>query len=138
MSGTVHYDTDLRIDSLAGRYDGRIEAHLHLDQPGTRIMMRVPRGSVGRAQAKFAGKNWAAAHYWTEETDEGNVVLYEFSEALPAGDVRLVVPFFGALAPDIAAVAQGKRETARLQSVLPHMPGGAGEWTVRLGREGNA
>jgi hypothetical protein len=133
MSTPVHYDTELRIDPHAGRYEGRLEAQLHLDEPRTRIVVRVPTGSVGRAEAKFGRQSWAAAHYWTEETEDGNVVLFEFSEALPAGDLRLSIPFSGELTPSIAALTED-RDAQQLQAVLPHLAGGPGEWSLRLGR----
>jgi hypothetical protein len=134
----VRYQTELNVDARAGRYQGRLEALVHLDEPLTRIVMRVPHGSVGRARARFDKNDWSAAHYWTEETDDGNVVLFEFSEALPAGDVRLTVPFSGDLTPGIAALAdpasEGQLSDRQVQEALPHLPGGPGEWNLRTGR----
>jgi hypothetical protein len=132
MSSPVHYQTDLHIDSRAGRFEGRLEASLHLDEPRTRIELVVPNGTVGRAEARFDERNWAAAHYWTEETAAGNVVLFEFSEPLPAGDLSLVVPFSGELTPGVAAAAGAPTDARRLESALPHLPGPAGEWKLRV------
>ena len=94
MSTTpVRYDAELRVDASGGGHRGTFETRIHLEAPSTRIVMRVPRGTVGRAEAKFDRKSWAAAHYWTEETGDGPVVVFEFSEPLPAGDVALLVPY---------------------------------------------
>lgn len=136
MTTPVRYQTDLHVDPGAGRFRGHLEALVHLDEPRTRIVMRVPQGSVGRARAHFDEHDWSAAHYWTEETEDGNVVLFEFSEALPAGDVRLEVSFSGDLTPGIATLAfrathGSSISDGQMQAALPHLPGGPGEWSLR-------
>ncbi len=65
---------------------------IHLDAPRAHVRIRDPR-RLGRAEARFAGQSWTAKHYWAEGTEEDRVTTYQFDEALPAGDVELVVPF---------------------------------------------
>lgn len=64
---------------------------IQLDAPTARIQIRDPR-RLGRAQALFAGQNWAAKHHWAEGVDNDRVTTYEFDEALPAGGVELIIP----------------------------------------------
>lgn len=84
--------TDTIDISTAAAEEGRpLEVPLTLAAPAQQLRVRLPAGEAGRAEARFAdGRNWAAKHHWRE--DDG-VVVYQFDEALPAGPVRLVVPF---------------------------------------------
>ena len=69
---------------------GIVETSLTLDEPQTRLRLRLPAGKPGRAEAIFADRSWAAKHYWQESP---GVVIYEFDEPLPPGPVRLRIPF---------------------------------------------
>jgi hypothetical protein len=133
VSDRIHYDTELEIDAAAGRYQGRLQIQLCLPEPRACVVLRLPAGTVGRAEARFGGQRWAAAHSWTEETDDGRVALFEFREPLPAGEVCLVVPLEGELTPQIAALLD-LADPAHAQAVLPHLASAGGAWSVR-GRE---
>jgi hypothetical protein len=67
-----------------------LEATVTLSEPASRLRLRLPRGEAGRAEAVFHGRSWAAKHYWQEAP---GVMLYEFDEPLPAGEVTLRIPF---------------------------------------------
>ncbi len=66
---------------------------LRLAAPQSRLRVGVGARRPGRAEATFGKKSWAAKHYWEE--DQG-VWIYEFDEALPAGEVVLRVAVAGA------------------------------------------
>ena len=70
--------------------DGVLETSMTLAQPQKHLHVRLPRGQAGRAEAVFDGGRWAAKHYWQEAP---GVTIYEFDEPLPAGPVRLRIPF---------------------------------------------
>jgi hypothetical protein len=126
----AHYDTELEIDAAAGRYEGRLQIQLCLPEPRACLVLRLPTGTVGRAEARFGGQRWTAAHYWTEESDEGRMAMFEFKEPLPAGEVCLVMPLEGELTPQLAALLD-VADPARAQAVLPHLDGVASDWSVR-------
>jgi hypothetical protein len=67
-----------------------LEASVALEEPLSRLRLRLPRGKAGRAEAVFGERSWAAKHYWQELS---GVMTYEFDEPLPAGSVLLRVPF---------------------------------------------
>jgi hypothetical protein len=88
----MNADSDAGIVDLSDASQGgarELEASLTLSEPQTQVRLRLPRGEAGRAEALFAGKSWAAKHYW----HEGELMVYEFDGPLPAGPVRLRIPF---------------------------------------------
>ncbi|HET9594108.1 MAG TPA: hypothetical protein VFP65_00930 [Anaeromyxobacteraceae bacterium] len=66
-----------------------LEAKLHLPAPRSRLLLRIPPGNAGRAEAVIDGRCWAAKHYWQQEP---GVMAYEFDEPLPAGPIVVRVP----------------------------------------------
>jgi hypothetical protein len=92
----MNADTTAGIVDLSTIAAGRgapLETSLTLEEPQTRLRLRLPPGKAGRAEAVFEGKSWAAKHYWQESP---GVVVYEFDEALPAGAVTLRIPLSAA------------------------------------------
>jgi hypothetical protein len=67
-----------------------LEVSVTLSEPGARLRVRLPGGEAGRAEASFRDRSWAAKHYWLEAP---GVMIYEFDEPLPAGEVTLRIPF---------------------------------------------
>jgi hypothetical protein len=67
-----------------------LEASVTLSEPASQLRVQLPRGEAGRAEAVFQGRSWAAKHWWQEAP---GVMLYEFDEPLPAGQVALRIPF---------------------------------------------
>jgi hypothetical protein len=94
MFASMNVDTDTSADvtvvdlseSAGERF---IEAALLLEEPQSRLRLRLPPGQPGRAEAIFAGRSWAAKHYWQEGA---GIFVYEFDEPLPAGSVTLRIP----------------------------------------------
>jgi uncharacterized lipoprotein len=82
---------DLTAAADTGR--GVVEVSLNLPAPQSRLRVKLPPGHAGRAEAVFARHSWAAKHYWTESD---GVVVYEFDEPLPEGEVLLRIQ----LSPD--------------------------------------
>jgi hypothetical protein len=111
----VRHRCELRLDRRAQRYQGALEVELTLPSPQTRIPFVVSTGVVGRADADLGGEHLAAAHYWSEAA--ANLVIQEFSQALPAGEVRLVLPLTGELTPRVLALMEGDGDP----SLLPHL-----------------
>ena len=73
-----------------------VEVRIALDSPQTRIAVRAPEGTVGRAEALLGQRIWAAKHYWIEGPQDpsgAQTTVFEFDEALPAGQVLLRIPF---------------------------------------------
>ena len=70
-----------------------LELRLTLEDPQSRVGVRAPDGTLGRAEAVLAGRSWAAKHFWTEGPPGDQVTIFEFDEPLPAGAVLLRVPF---------------------------------------------
>ncbi|HET9597589.1 MAG TPA: hypothetical protein VFP65_18515 [Anaeromyxobacteraceae bacterium] len=66
-----------------------LQATLHLPAPRARLLLRVPAGNAGRAEAIIDQRSWAAKHYWQQEP---GVMAYEFDEPLPAGPIVVRVP----------------------------------------------
>lgn len=66
-----------------------------LTQPESLIRVRDPQGRLGHAAAAFRqgieDRNWGAKHSWAEGEGPERVRVYEFDEALPAGEIRLRV-----------------------------------------------
>jgi hypothetical protein len=99
--GTSIISVDL--DSEPGAaVEGVKELTTELPLPTTRVQVTVRGGTLGRAEALVGKHNWAAAHYWTEpgadlaedaEDAGSRTVTFEWSELLPAGPVRLRVPY---------------------------------------------
>jgi hypothetical protein len=69
---------------------GVVEASLELPAPQSRLLLRLPAGEAGRAEALIDGRSWAAKHYFEQER---GVMAYEFDEPLPAGRIVVRVPF---------------------------------------------
>jgi hypothetical protein len=69
---------------------GGLEVTVNLSAPQSRLLVLVPAGKAGRAEAVVHGRSWAAKHYWEEEP---GVMAYEFDEPLPAGAILVRVPF---------------------------------------------
>ncbi|HYD40904.1 MAG TPA: hypothetical protein VEB43_08735 [Anaeromyxobacter sp.] len=69
--------------------DGVRQAILTLTAAQGRLRLHVADRSPGRAEAIFEGRSWAAKHYWHEGQ---GVWVYEFDEALPAGQIVVRVP----------------------------------------------
>jgi hypothetical protein len=69
------------------------QVKLRLAAPQARLRLGVGARRPGRAEAIFGGKSWAAKHYWEEEQ---GIWVYEFDDALPAGEVVLRVTVAGA------------------------------------------
>jgi hypothetical protein len=67
-----------------------LEASLELPEPRSRLLLRIPAGKAGRAEAIIDERSWAAKHYWQQEP---GVMAYEFDEPLPAGRIVVRVPF---------------------------------------------
>lgn len=133
------YRIELRIDLRAHRYEGALDVDVSLHAPQASVALRVPSGSVGRAEALFDGKSWAAAHYFRPDAE---TVQFEFSEALPA-EVRLVIPFAGELSAQMLALFNGLttspgEDLRQLEWLLPHFPDvESARWQVRsVGRVG--
>jgi hypothetical protein len=68
------------------------EVALDLARPETRLRVRIPGGTAGRAEARFGTQSWAAKHYWQEGEPGDESMVYEFDGPIPAGRVLLVVP----------------------------------------------
>ena len=85
----------LDLGAEGGGRQGVTELVANLLVPTTRLTLSVRGGTLGRAEALFGGSNWAAANYWSEPDrgDGGTRVVFEWSEALPAGEVRLRLPY---------------------------------------------
>jgi hypothetical protein len=66
-----------------------LEASLTLSEPQSHLRVRLPSGTAGRAEAVMGKKSWAAKHYWQEQ---GEIMVYEFDEPLPAGQITLRIP----------------------------------------------
>ncbi len=66
-----------------------LEAAIRLEGPQARLRVRLPGGYSGRADAVLGERIWAAKHYWQEQD---GIVVYEFDEPLPAGELTLRVP----------------------------------------------
>jgi hypothetical protein len=67
-----------------------------LDHPESRIAVRAPDATLGRAEAVLEGaeaRSWAAKHFWHEGPPGDQIAVYEFEEPLPAGPVLLRIPF---------------------------------------------
>jgi hypothetical protein len=111
----VRHRCDLRIDRRAQRYQGELAVELTLASPETRIPFVVTTGVVGRADAELGGSRWAAAHYWSDARH--HLVIQEFKEALPPGELRLVLPLAGELTPGVLALVEGGGDP----SLLPHL-----------------
>lgn len=69
-----------------------VELQLTLEGATNRLAIRAPSGGLGRAEAVFGKKSWAAKHYWTEGDEGKEITVFEFDEALPAGPVLLRIP----------------------------------------------
>jgi hypothetical protein len=93
QTGSISVTLDL--DSEPGAAQGIKELTTDLAQPTTRLSVAVRGGSLGRAEALVGKHNWAAAHYWTEPAaeSESHTVTFEWSETLPAGPLRLRLPY---------------------------------------------
>jgi hypothetical protein len=88
-------DTEKTIDPVdlsgAATAGGQtLEALLNLPGPQSRLRVKLPPGKAGRAEAVFAKQSWAAKHYWNEAD---GIVVYEFDQPLPEGDVLVRIPF---------------------------------------------
>jgi hypothetical protein len=70
---------------------GNARVTCHLDEPRKQLRIGDPR-RLGRAQVRFDGKIWDAKHYWAEGSGADRVTFYEFDEAIPAGNIELIVP----------------------------------------------
>ena len=70
-----------------------LELRLTLDGTQSRVAVRAPDGTLGRAEAVMDQRSWAAKHFWTEGPPGDQVTMFEFDEPLPAGPVLLRVPF---------------------------------------------
>jgi hypothetical protein len=83
--------TDETLDLSTAGGAPPVEVALTLTEPRARVRVKLPAGPARRAEAVVgtAGRSWAAKHYWTE--DDG-VVVYEFDEPLPAGEIILRFP----------------------------------------------
>jgi hypothetical protein len=80
--GTSIISVDL--DSEPGAaVEGVKELTTELPLPTTRVQVTVRGGTLGRAEALVGKHNWAASR----------TVTFEWSELLPAGPVRLRVPY---------------------------------------------
>jgi hypothetical protein len=66
-----------------------LEATVTFAKSQSRLRVRLPGGEAGRADAILGKRVWAAKHYWQEQD---GVMVYEFDEPLPAGQVTLRVP----------------------------------------------
>jgi hypothetical protein len=66
-----------------------LEASITLSEPQSHLRVRLPGGEAGRADAVIGKRSWAAKHYWQEQ---GGIMVYEFDEPLPAGQITLRVP----------------------------------------------
>ena len=92
--------SEAQIHDIPGTLDvpaggGLTELTLMLPQATTKVSVTVRGGGscpLGRAEALFGTKSWAAAHYWAEPTAQGTRMIFEWSEALPAGSLRLRLP----------------------------------------------
>jgi hypothetical protein len=82
-----------------------IELPLTLETPAERILVHTAGLQPGRADAILAAgqgagqgaddgkpRIWSAKHHWTETRAGDAVTIYEFDEALPAGQVLLRIP----------------------------------------------
>lgn len=70
---------------------GKARVTFHCDAPTQEVRVRDAR-SLGRAEAEFDGKSWSAKHYWVEGNGEERTTVYQFDEALAAGEVTLLIP----------------------------------------------
>lgn len=78
----------------ASQRTGILEIPLELEHPQQRFYVRSSsRGTLGRAEAAFEDRSWAAKHYWQEGPLGEQVTVFEFDEPLPPGHVMLRVPF---------------------------------------------
>ncbi len=66
-----------------------LEASITLSEPQSHLRVRLPGGAAGRADAVMGKRTWAAKHYWQEP---GEIMVYEFDEPLPAGQITLRIP----------------------------------------------
>jgi len=67
-----------------------LEASLELPAAHSRLLLLIPAGKAGRAEAVMNDRSWAAKHYWQQEP---GVMVYEFDEPLPPGPIIVRVPF---------------------------------------------
>ena len=65
-----------------------LDMQVTLPEATNRIAIRVPSGTLGRAEALLGERSWAAKHYWTQGDE---LTIFEFDEPLPAGRVSLRV-----------------------------------------------
>jgi hypothetical protein len=79
---------DLTASELA--HTDVLEASLHLHAAQSRLVLLIPAGKAGRAEAVINDRSWAAKHYWQQEP---GVMAYEFDEPLPPGPIIVRVPF---------------------------------------------
>jgi hypothetical protein len=123
----ARHSADIDLDFTRGRYVGTLDAQFVFDEPTTRLALRVPAGAVGRAEARFGDQCWAAAHYWQGRDGASDIATFEFSEAIPAGEVHVLIPFSGALTPELGqaalALAGGAGDPrAIVEQIVPHPP----------------
>ena len=103
----VHYRIDLTINPDQLRYEGQVEIEVDLKAPRREIYLHGKDLGVGRIQARAPGRPDVAGTY--TQLDPSGVARIAFDQQLPAGRVKLLLPFSAAFEtqPD-ALTSQGE------------------------------
>ena len=132
------YDVDLRIDMVAGRFEGALTIALQIASSRNEVALHAVGLDVTAATAELADGRRLSATATADATSE--TVMLTFGDALPAGAAKLVLAYEGSFSPGLRGLyragplAVTQFEAADARRVFPCFdePGFKAIWRVAV------